>query len=104
MTGPVTVIAPVKLAKGKTEADLIAASDKFQQDFVNSEPDVLRRELVKKLDGTYIDIVQFSSLKAAHLVIEREMQSAACAEFFSVMDMTGADEMDMEFYPSLATY
>lgn len=104
MSNIVTVLAPAKLAKGVTEAQLLAASAKFQKEFVSGEPDVLRRELIKKADGTYIDIVQFTSVEAAHQVIAREMESAVCAEFFSIMDMTGAEDMEIEFHPSLATY
>ncbi len=104
MDGPVTVLVPVKLAQGKTVAELITASHKFQQDFVNDEPDVLRRELIKNADGTYTEIVQFSSLAASHQVMEREMKSAAFAEFITLVDMTGAAEMEMEFHPSLATH
>ena len=49
---PVTVLAPIKLAAGKSEADLLAASKIFQEEFVAHEPGVLRRELVRKPDGT----------------------------------------------------
>ena len=48
MKTPITVLAPIKLATGKTEADLLAASDRFQEEFVSNQPGVLRRELVRK--------------------------------------------------------
>ena len=32
----ITVLAPIKLAVGKTEADLLAASDRFQKEFANA--------------------------------------------------------------------
>lgn len=31
MTNPITVLAPIKLAAGKIETDLLAASDRFQR-------------------------------------------------------------------------
>ena len=38
MKTPITVLAPIKLAAGKTEADLLAASDRFQEEFVSNQP------------------------------------------------------------------
>jgi hypothetical protein len=102
---PITVLAPIKLAPNKTEADLLAASAKFQSEFVDHEPGVLRRELVRAQDGTYLDIVQFRSEADMAEVIEKEMQSPACADFFSVMDLTDFDpDAPMDTYVSLETH
>ncbi len=107
MTNPITVIASIKLAAGKTEADLLAASDRFQKEFANDQPGLIRRELVRKSDGDYLDIVQFRSMEDADAIIEKEKESASCHAFFSVMDMD-MESMDasdgVEFYQSLATY
>jgi len=102
---PITIFAPIKLAEGKTEADLLAASQLFQQDFVAHEPGVLRRELVRKPDGTYLDIVQFRSHEDYVDVIKKEMASPICANFFAVMDLSDFDpEEEMETHVSLETY
>jgi len=101
----VTVLAPIKLAEGKTETDLLAASKVFQKDFVAHEAGVLRRELVRKPDGTYLDIVQFRSHKDYLEVVKREMESPACAAFFSIMDLGDFDpEAELEVYISLETH
>ena len=102
---PVTVLAPIKLAEGKTEADLLAASKTFQQDFVSHEPGVLRRELVRKPDGTYLDIVQFRSHEDYLDVVKKEMESPICAQFFSIMDLSDFDpEAEMDVNISLETH
>lgn len=102
---PVTVLAPIKLAEGKTEADLLAASAVFQRDFVAHEAGVLRRELVRKPDGTYLDIVQFRSHDDYLDVVKKEMESPICATFFSVMDLSDFDpEAEMDVYVSLETH
>lgn len=102
---PVTVLAPIKLAEGKTEADLITASAVFQRDFVAHEPGVLRRELVRKPDGTYLDIVQFRSHDDYLDVVKKEMESPVCATFFSVMDLSDFDpEAEMDVFVSLETH
>lgn len=102
---PVTVLAPVKLAAGVNEAQLLAGSQKFQDDFVAHEPGVLRREMVRKPDGTYLDIVQFRSEADMGDILEKEMKSPVCAAFFALMDMSDYDpEAPMETHVSLATY
>ena len=107
MTNRISVIAPIKLAKGKTETDLIAASDKFQKAFVDQEPGVLRRELIRTGDGEYMDIVQFRSKADAEEVIAKEMSSPVCHEFFAVMEMGDfADDPSaaVALHESIATY
>jgi hypothetical protein len=103
MKQPVTVLASFKLAEGKTESDLLAASDHFQEAFVSKHAGILRRELIKTGDREYTDIVQFSSRKDAEKVMVAEAQSEDCHAFFSVMDMSEMDE-NVEFHLSLATY
>lgn len=107
MTNKITVLAPITLAKGKTEADLIAASDKFQKSFVDKEPGVLRRELIRIGDSEYMDIIQFRSKTDADEVIAKEMASPVCHEFFAVMEMgDSADDPSaaVALHESLATY
>lgn len=105
MSNPVTVIAAIKLAAGKTEADLLAASELFQKEFASHQAGLTRRELVRKGDGGYLDIVQFRSMEDALAIIEEEKKSAACHAFFSVMDMETEGETDgVDFYQSLETY
>jgi len=103
MQHAVTVIADFKLAPGKTEQELIAASDQFQQAFVNQQSGVLRRELIKTGEGCYTDIVQFRSREDAEQVMAAETTSEHCLDFFSVMDMSDMDDK-VSYYPSLATY
>lgn len=104
MTNPVTILAPIKLAKGKNETDLILASDLFQKNFVNEQKGVLRRELVKTGEGEYIDIVQFRSAEDAQDVMKRELESEACHAFFEIMDMEGVDDSEIKLLPSIMTY
>lgn len=104
MTTAITVFAPFKLAAGKTEKDLLDASDTFERDFVSTQPGVLRREIVRKSEGQYIDIVQFRSHEDMQRVMELEKDSPVCHAFFAVMDMSKANEGNIEAHASLATY
>lgn len=102
MNKTITVFAPIRLAQGKTEADLLAASDNFERGFASAQPGVLRRELVRKSDGTYLDIVQFRSREDMDVVMKLEMESEVCHAYFAVMDMSA--EADLDIVTSLATY
>ncbi|MBL4637509.1 MAG: hypothetical protein JKY56_26870 [Kofleriaceae bacterium] len=104
MNSIITVLAHIKLKDGISEAALLAKSDKFQREFVDKQEGVLRRELVRKSAGKYIDIIQFQSQEHMEKVVELEQQSAICAEFFSLMDMDNDGEEAMQVYPSLTTY
>ncbi len=91
----ITVLAGIKLAKGKTEADLLAASQKFQREFAGKQPGIIRRELVRRGNGRYLDIIQFTSMDAVEDVMEKEKTSPVCREYFAVMDMGDGDGDDM---------
>jgi len=93
MTTAITVLAPIKLAANKTEADLLAASDTFEKEFVSKEAGVIRRELVRKGDNEYMEAV-----------MEKEKTSTICHAFFSVMDLENSDDSQMLICPSIATY
>jgi len=107
MTKPVTYIAPIKLASGITEAEFLQASQRFETEFVSKQPGVLRREVIRKSEGNYADIVLFRSVEDAVDVIEKEQASEICKEFFSLMDMADMTEessTEMGPFPSLAVY
>ena len=106
MKNPITVLAPIKLASGKTESDLLAASAKFQAEFVSKQPGVLRRELVRKNAGEFLDIIQFRSQADFEDVMEKEQSSPVCHEFFETMDMDpeAAPDEAIAIFESLETY
>jgi len=105
MNETVTYIAPIKLATGVTEAQLLEESARFQAEFASKEPGILRRELIRKAEGQYMDIVLFRSEKDALEVIEKEQSSTVCQAFFALMDVSADPDMaDMGPFPSLAVY
>lgn len=95
--------ASIKLAEGKTEQDLLAASDTFQRQFLAGQEGFLRRELIRKSEREYVDIVHWRSEADVKAIMAMVESSPACAAYFSVMDMSeGAGSVDL--YASLAVY
>jgi general stress protein 26 len=101
----ITVLALIRLAAGKTERDLLKASDIVERDLVSKQPGVRQREMVRKVDGGYLDIVQFRSQADMDKVVALEMESPVCHQFFAVMDMdiAVAGAAEIETCASLAT-
>ena len=98
-------MAQIKLAAGKSEQDLLNASNTFQRDFLAAQTGFLRRELVKAPDGNYLDIVHWRSEADAQAIMAKIEDSPACALYFSVMDMGDGDgSSGVEHFASLARY
>ncbi len=105
MSRPIVETARIALAPGKTEADLVAASDAFQAAFLDHQPGFLRRELLKRDDREFLDLVHWDSRAAAEAMMAQAMTSEACGAYFAVMDMGAADPTAaVAHYASLAAY
>ncbi|MCF6259511.1 MAG: hypothetical protein L3J98_05010 [Gammaproteobacteria bacterium] len=105
MSKKIIEMATIKLLPGKTEQDLLRASEKFQQDFVNGLKGFISRELVHVKNNEYADIIHWQSMEDAKAVLTQEMNSDACAEFFSLMEMDEANpEAGVVHFKSLALY
>jgi len=80
------VIAPGRLKHGVTEQAMLAASDRFQNEFVVNHPGVIRRVLVADQSGGYADIVYFTDEAAIAEVMEAEQASEVCHQFMGLWD------------------
>ncbi|AJQ94916.1 hypothetical protein [Gynuella sunshinyii] len=102
MNQTITVLAPIKLAAGNTETELLNASERFQAEFVRHQPGIIRRELVRRDNGQFMDIIQFKDRKSLEEVMAEEQQSEVCLAFFAIMDMSS--DTHIEICESLNTY
>jgi hypothetical protein len=71
------VIAPGRLKDGVTEEEMLAASDRFQREFVVHHPGV---------DSRYADIVFFADEAAIAEVMAAEQDSEVCHQFMAMWD------------------
>lgn len=78
-------LATINLADGKTEADLIEASNIFQKEFLDHQSGFIRRELVRNSNGGYVDIVHWESQEDVDAVMKIIESSPAVHQYFSVM-------------------
>ena len=85
MAQQVLELATIKLAPGSTEADLLAASEVFQRQFLDGQDGFVHRDMVRKGDGTYLDVILWRSRTHADAVFENAQSSEAVGQYFSHM-------------------
>lgn len=69
-----------------TEKQLIAASEKFQEHFVEEQSGYIKRELLHLEGRKWVDIVYWESKEDAEKVIKASETSPTCSEYFSIME------------------
>jgi hypothetical protein len=93
------------LKPGCTESDLLQASQKLQDDFLDQQPGFIRRELLS-LDGTgrFADLVTWQSHEAAGQAMSRANDNPACAHYFAMLEVSEAPQhcTPLKTYGSLA--
>lgn len=105
MSQEIVELAQIRLAPGKTETDLLAASEEFQAAFLSGQDGFKGRDLVRRRDGTYVDIIRWQSKAQADAVFQRAQSSEAAGQYFSVMQFD-PDNMEegVEHCPLLSSH
>ena len=85
MTEQIMEFAAYKLATGKSEAELLAASDLLERDFLAPQKGFLRRDLIRKDDGSYVDVIVWQSRADFAAAFELAKTSTAAAHYFAHM-------------------
>lgn len=108
MTNQVVELAPFHLADGKTEVELLEASNRFQKEFLDGFEGFVRRSLVKHADGAYADIVVWADDSSSKKAVAAAGQHDAGQAYFSLADMTREHQPRkagaMEFFQVVGTY
>lgn len=105
MTDQVIEWAPFRLRTGVDESTLLAASERLQAEFLDHQEGFVRRELVKRADGEYVDVVWWRSLEAAEKAMARVAESPTCSAYFAVMGTNDANAGDgVLHYHSVRSY
>ncbi|MCL6265578.1 hypothetical protein [Flagellimonas myxillae] len=98
--------APFTIKEGITEQELLQASKALQTDFLEKQSGFIRRELLVQSDRNYIDMVLWENMEAAHGVMEKVKDSAACSTYFALMEEadTSQPEQGVSHYQTYAQY
>lgn len=83
--GQVVEFAPISLKDIVTEEMLLEASSKLQKEFLAQQAGFVKRELVKKSEKEYVDIVYWESQARADQALREAMNSPVCFAYFQLM-------------------
>ena len=78
-------LADISLAEGITEEQLLSASETFQRDFLDHQNGFIRRDMVRRGDGSYTDVILWESRAKADAVFERAQKSDVAGAYFACM-------------------
>ncbi|MEL7422451.1 MAG: HTH domain-containing protein [Bacteroidota bacterium] len=72
-----------------SSAELQAASAQLQEEFLSKQPGYLQRDLLKKSEDEYIDIVHWASHSDAQQAMQAAPQHEVCQAYFGLMATVG---------------
>ena len=84
--------APFALKDGATESDLLAAAYEIERSFLSKQTGYIRRELLKKDDNNWVDLIYWKSKQEAAEAMKAVSTSEACGQYFSLM--AGMDDAE----------
>lgn len=79
--------APFIKNEGITDQQLVVAADNVNSVFLIKQPGFIKRELVKKSDAEYADIIHWNTKADAAAAGEKVFNCAECNEYFKLMNM-----------------
>lgn len=86
-TGPVVELAIFKTNEGVTREELLATVEPVSE-WARQQPGFISRDLTYASDtNTWIDVLWWESLGAAHAAAEAAMTSESCSPMFALIDM-----------------
>ena len=78
--------AKFTLKEGVNDAQVIAASQKFQEDFLVKQSGYIKRDLLHLNGRDWADMVYWASKEDAEKVLKACEKSPVCGEYFSIME------------------
>jgi hypothetical protein len=84
--------APFKLAPNASEEALLRAADALQTHFLAKQEGYVRRELLRKGEESWCDLIYWENAAAAERAMQHAMESEACLDYFKLM--VGVDQED----------
>ena len=83
--------APFVKVASASDQELIAAASQVNAGFLALQPGFIKRELVKKSDTEYADIVYWDSQKNAQAAGSKVESCTVCMGYFQLMDMKASE-------------
>ena len=79
-------ITTFHLNNGVPGADFLQAADKMQREFLSKQDGFVQRSLTQSEDGTWRDIILWTSKKSMDQALKKAMQAEAAIPFMGLID------------------
>lgn len=89
--------APFVKAEGITEQQLITAADLVNNEFLKKQPGFIKRELIRKDNNEYADVIHWMTKKEAESAGEKVFNCSECNAYFQLMDMEASSNAGKGF-------
>lgn len=89
--------APFVKAEGVTDKQLIIAANQVNVEFLAKQPGFIKRELIKKSEMEYADVIHWTSKKEAVSAGSKVLSCVECAQYFQLMDMESSEKAGAGF-------
>ncbi|MCJ8312065.1 MAG: hypothetical protein HRU38_03865 [Saccharospirillaceae bacterium] len=89
-------VAPFTIKPNITMAELIEKANYIQESFIAKQPGFICRNLTKKSDNEYADILIWQSNEQAQAASKLAMQSPICTQYFELMLMDETTTLGFE--------
>jgi hypothetical protein len=86
MTRTVLEWAPLRVRPGVTEEQLLAAAALLQSGFISRQFGFLKRKLVRRRDGSYVDLVLWATAEAAEQAMHHAEANDTCRAYFALLN------------------
>jgi len=87
MISHIVETAKITLLPGITEPTLLAAFNKFKNEFLLHQPGFMKIELLRQDDQQYLDLVHWQSRDHAARAFARSAESEACQAYFGLIEI-----------------
>ena len=77
--------APFRALPGVPDAAILEGSDALQRDFLAHRRGFVRRELLRRPDGEWVDVVYWEDQASADEAMKAAADSPVCAMYFHMM-------------------
>jgi hypothetical protein len=104
MSNHVVEWAPFRLKAEIDEGQLLQVSEVLQTQFLNEQAGFLRRELFKGTEGHFVDVIWWSSRKAAQEALANAATNEVCGRYFQLMQNHGKGGAGVSHYLLFKTY
>ena len=98
--------APYIKSSNVTDAELIKTADKLNVEFLSLQKGFIKRELVKKSDAEYADIIHWNTQANAASAGSKAEACDVCSEYFKLMDakMSSSAGAGFSYYSILKSW